>query len=123
LIQKTVNESIGWEVVSPYRYERIIANPDAVVRAYESRLDLKGKAYPVLTVEKKNWAHDDYGQEFERLDIEVYVMNSDYNLIFPIYEGLVDRDDLLKLISAISDTSDQSKEFFDAISGEDEESE
>lgn len=119
LVIETEEGMLKWETVRPSIYERIIANVDTVVRAFKTQLKLKEKVYHVVVVEKKDFTNDHFGSYFERLSFEVYVLNHKEEFIFPIYEGLVDRDDLLRLIGAISDASDQTREFFEAFGGDD----
>ena len=122
-LHRVINETdegiLKWDAVNPASYSNIIVNADRVIRCFRAELTLKAKKYPLLFIEQKTFQYDDFGNEFEGLSFELYVLDEQHNLVFPIYDGLVDRNDLATLANTISDASTTAKEFFAALFDED----
>jgi hypothetical protein len=118
VIDATESEQLHWEAVSPASCPDFVTNADKVVRAYDSELALRDTSFPLLFVEKKITLHDDYAEPYETLAFELYVLDQSRRMIFSIYDGLVDRDDLARLAAAVSDSSDAARHFFQALDEE-----
>src|SRR3954447_22054518 len=99
--QKTDDESIQWKVVDPDRYSSVMLNIWRVLRAFTADYPVGKKDYVLLFVEKKVEYHDDFGGSTEGYDFELFVLDEDGQIVLSLYEGLVDRDDLLRLSGLI----------------------
>ena len=120
VIAGTQDNEIKWKSASPNPYHRIITNVDMVVRCFTAKMTIKDSEYDLVFVEKKTFAMDENGIQFEKLGYELNVLNDGGELVVPIYEGLVDREDLFRLASVVSDSNADANDFFDALLGDDE---
>ena len=78
---------------------------------------IKEHEYDLVFVEKKTPTIDENDIQFERLGYELNVLNDDGDLLIPMYDGLVDREDLFRLAAAISDNCSDANEFFNSYLG------
>jgi hypothetical protein len=115
---KTEEGLLDWKAVSGGKYWKGVINPDRVIRAYYVEYGLAGgKEYVLLFVERRLESYDDYGDTFERIAYELHVLDHEGELVLPLYEGVVDRDDLIRLASLIEEHNDRAKSFFAAFDG------
>ncbi|HEX6987480.1 MAG TPA: hypothetical protein VF170_19025 [Planctomycetaceae bacterium] len=112
---KTEAGLLSWVPESPHRYNSVVFNPDRVIRLFRADYTLGDSDYRLVFVERKRSEHDEYGDPVETLEIELLVLDAAENLVFPLTEGYVDREDLLTLASAIAEANDGARRFFDAF--------
>jgi hypothetical protein len=115
--QKTEEGAVQWKVVTPGLHGRVLMSPDRVVRACRADYRLAQKNYTLLFVERRV---DRYGESAEPLELtafELLVLDKDGEIVIPLYDGLVDFDDLAKLAGLIAERNDRAKEFFAAFDG------
>lgn len=112
---KTKESDLNWVVVPVSQVERFLGNPSEVLRAFEAHYNLKGKAYELLFAERRTEVLDEYDRSFERFSYRLLVLGHDGEIVLDLFEGLVDREDLLRLAAEISDRNDRAREFFDAF--------
>jgi hypothetical protein len=113
--QKTDDGTIEWRVVNAVQYSDLILNCFRVIRAFRSDYQVGTKKYELLFVEKKVDLHGDYGYQAEGAEFEVFVLDEDKQIVLSLYDGVVDRDDLLKLAASIDGNNDRVNAFFDAF--------
>ena len=115
ITDETDRGALRWEAAFPSTHERVVLNPDRVVRCFAADLSAGGKTFPLLYVERKESRFDEFDAPQETLSRELLVLDGDGRLVLPIYEGLVDREDLIRLAAAISDTNAAAEDFFDVL--------
>ena len=71
-------------------------------------------------MERKEDFHDDFGDASETYGFELFILDEDGQLVLPLYAGVVDRDDLLRLSGLIDENNDRIKDLFDAVDALDE---
>jgi hypothetical protein len=113
--QRTDDEAIHWKVVNVDRYSSVLMNTFRVIRAFAADYPVGEKKYDLLFVERKVDYHDDFGDSTEGYGFELVVLDEDGQLVLSLYEGVVDRDDLLKLSGLIDEHNDRVKGFFEAF--------
>jgi hypothetical protein len=113
---ETCEGRLQWEAVAPTSYGQIVLNADRAIRAVRTEMPLKDKRFPLLFVEKKELRHDAYGEPYDALVHELFVLDANHNLLLPLYDGLVDRKELSALAAAIFDESAEARAFFEALS-------
>jgi hypothetical protein len=113
--QKTANAELKWVIVSPGRFERVLIEPDRVLRAAAADYDLGGKKFLLLFAEKKADYFDDFGGVREGRDFQLLILDQDGEIVLSFFDGVVDRDDLIKLAALIDDHNDRAREFFAAF--------
>ncbi len=112
--QKTDEEIIRWKIASTDLYSGIILNSGRVIRTFSTDYPVGKKEYELIFVEKKTEYHDEFG-DAEGYGFEVFVLGTDRQVVLTLYDGVVDRDDLLRLSGLIDAHNDRAKEFFDAF--------
>jgi len=113
--RKTEEELLRWEVVAAGRYSTVLLNPHRVVRAFKAEYFVGGRDYTLLFTEKKIDTHDEFGDSTEVCGFELFILDLDQQVVLSLYEGLVDRDDLLRLSGLIDAHNDRVKTFFEAF--------
>jgi hypothetical protein len=113
--QKTDDETIRWMVVNAERYSDVLLNTYRVLRAFTADYRVGKKGYVLLFVERKVDSHDDFGDSAEGYGFELFVLDEDGQIVLALSEGVVDRDDLLKLSGLIDEHNDRVKDFFNAF--------
>ena len=113
--QKTDDEIIRWKVVNADRYSDVLLNTYRVLRAFAADYLIGEKTYKLLFVERKIDFHDELGDSTEAYGFELFVLDEDGQIVLSLYEGVVDRDDLLRLSGLIDEHNDRVKNFFDAF--------
>ncbi len=113
--QKTDDEAIHWKVVNADRYSSVLMNPFRVIRAFTADYPIGGKKYDLLFVERKVDYHDDFGDLAEGYGFDLFILDEEGQIVLSLYEGVVDRDDLLKLSGLIDEHNDRVKDFFEAF--------
>jgi hypothetical protein len=114
--RKTSDEELDWKIVPPASVSRIVLNPDRVVRAYSADYPVQERIYPLVFVERRVELFDGYSSPYESLDFEVFVLDSDDGeVVLTLYDGVVDRDDLVKLSGLIKTHNDRAKAFLSAF--------
>lgn len=112
---KTEDEAIRWKLVNADRYAGILLNTIRVIRAFSADYPIGKKNFTLLYVERKVDTHDDFGDSSEKYGFELFVLDQDGQIVLSLYEGLVDRDDLLRLSGLIDEHNDKVKDFFEAF--------
>jgi hypothetical protein len=110
--QKTEDETIQWRTVRVLKYSDVVINPDRVVRSFEADYPVGGKDYVLLFVERRVEHHDDFGYISEGFDYQLLILDEEGQIAVSLYDGVVDRDDLLKLSGLIEERNDRAKAFF-----------
>lgn len=113
--QKTDDEVIQWSVVDAERFSNVLMNAFRVIRAFKAAYPVGAKRFDLLFVEKKVDFHEPYADSTEGFGFELFVLDADGQIVLPLYEGVVDRDDLLKLSGLIEGHNDRVKSFFEAF--------
>jgi hypothetical protein len=113
--QKTDEEVIYWKVVNADRYSSVVMNTFRVIRAFTADYTVGEKKYDLLFVERKVDYHDDFGDSTEGYGFELFILDEDVQIVLSLYDGVVDRDDLLKLSGLIDAHNDRVKNFFEAF--------
>ncbi len=112
---RTAQESLRWKVLRPLQYPLVVTNLDRVLRAFEGNYVLKGREYRLAFVEKRVDVHDEFNNNIESRGYELFVLDEEGLVVLPIYPGLVDRRDLLKLAGLIDAHNDLARDFFRAF--------
>ncbi len=113
--QKTDDEVIHWKVANADRYSSVLMNTFRVLRVFTADYPIGEKKYDLLFVERKIDYHDDFGYSSEGYGFELFILDEDGQIVLSLYEGVVDRDDLLKLSGLIDEHNDRVKSFFEAF--------
>jgi hypothetical protein len=113
--QKTDSELIRWKVVSSDQHSGILLNAFQIVRTLAAEYPIGKRKYDLLFVERKVDFHDEFGDSTEGYGCELLVLDEDGQMVLSLYEGVVDRDDLLKLAGLIDEHNDRVKNFFEAF--------
>jgi len=114
--QKTDDEVIHWRVVNADRYSDVLLNTYRVIRAFAADYPVGKRKYDLLFIERKIEIHDDIGDSTsETYGFELFVLDEDGQIVLNLYEGAVDRDDLLRLSGLIDEHNDRAKSFFEAF--------
>lgn len=113
--QKTHEEAIQWKVVNADRYSEVILNTYRVLRAFTADYRIGQREYELLFIERKADYHDDFGVLTEGYGFELFILDKDRQIVLSLFEGVVDRDDLLRLSGLIDEHNDRAKNFFDAF--------
>ena len=112
--RRTAEESIRWKVINAERYS-VVLNPYRVLRALTADYPVGSKTYTLLFIERKVEIHGDYGDSTEGYGFELFILDEDREVVLSLYEGVVDRDDLLRLSGLIEEHNDRAKDFFAAF--------
>ncbi len=115
--QKTDSEVIRWKVVSSDQHAGILLNAFQIVRTFAADYPIGKRTYDLLFVERKVDFQDEFGDSTEGYGFELLVLDEDRQIVLSLYEGVVDRDDLLKLSGLIDAHNDRVKNFFEAFDG------
>ena len=113
--RKTDTEEIRWKVDNADRHSEIIFNTYRFIRTFISDYLVGKKNFTLLFVERKVDYYDDFGDSTEGYGFDLYVLSEDGQIVLSRYEGVVDRDDFLKLSGLIDEHNDRVKAFFDAF--------
>ena len=113
--RKTDDEVICWKVVNADRYSDVLLNPHRVIRAFLAPYNIGGKTYNLLFVERKTDFHDDFDPLTEGFGYDLFILDDDGQIVVSLYEGVVDRDDLLRLSGLIDEHNDRAQNFFRAF--------
>ena len=114
--QKTAEEILDWKLVHADRYSDLVLNPLRVIRAFAADYPIGKKNYDLLFIERKIDNHDDLGDFLsETYGFELFVLDEDRQIVLNLYEGVVDRDDLLRLSGLIEEHNDRARKFFEAF--------
>ena len=114
--QKTDDEDIHWKVVSVGGYSDILLNSNRVVRAFAAEYSIGTKNYGLLFVERKYDLYDDMADATsEGIDFLLFVLDDDGQIVLNLYDGVVDRDDLIRLSGLIDARNDRARAFFEAF--------
>jgi hypothetical protein len=90
-------------------------NAFRVIRAFKAEYPVGNKSYGLLFVERRVDYHDDFGDSTEGYGFELFILDEDRQIVLSLYEGIVDRDDLLRLSGLIDEHNDRVKQFFSAF--------
>lgn len=113
--ERTEEDRLLWRLERPAACARILMNPDRVLRVYTADYDLAGSSYRLLFAERRTEFHDDFGEVFEGYGFELFVLGMDGEIVIPLYEGVVDRTDLLRLAALVDEHNDRARDFFAAF--------
>jgi hypothetical protein len=113
--QKTKDEIIHWKVAKAGRYSDVVLNSSRVIRAFTADYPVGKNTFELLFVERRVEFHDDFGNSSEGYGFELFILDQDKQVVLSLYEGIVDRDDLLSLSGLIDQHNDRAKDFFDAF--------
>lgn len=113
--QKTDDEIIHWTVVNADRYSDVILNSFKVIRAFSAAYPVGQRQYELLFVERRVDQHDDFGYSTEGHGFELFILDEDRQIVLSLFDGVVDRDDLLRLSGLIDEHNDRVKQFFSAF--------
>jgi hypothetical protein len=113
--EKTDDEIIRWKVVNADRYSDVLLNTYRVIRAFTAEYRVGKREYVLLFVERRVDFHDELGDSTEGYGFELFILDEGGQIVFSLYDGVVDRDDLLKLSGLIDEHNDRVKDFFDAF--------
>jgi hypothetical protein len=113
--QKTDDEVIHWRAVSAERYSNVVLNTFRVIRAFSADYRIANKEYELVFIERKIDYHDDFSYSTEGRGFELFVLGEGGQLVVSLYDGVVDRDDLLRLAGLIDAHNELVKQFFDAF--------
>ncbi len=113
--QKTDDEDVRWKVVNAEFYSGVLLNTDRVLRAFTADYAVGKKIYLLLFVEKKTKYPNDFGYMGEGYGFELFVLDQDRQIVLSLFDGVVERDDLLKLSGLIDAHNDRAREFFEAF--------
>lgn len=111
----TRDQSIRWELTSPSHYRDFILNADHVRRAFRASWEVGEKSFTIVFVEKRHRQHDEYGESFESIQEELFIIDQQNQLVLQLFDGLVDRDDLHRLGEEILDSNHVTREFFKTL--------
>ena len=114
---ETTSGRLNWTLAGPGSYRDLVVNPERVLRCLTAELELAGKRFPLLFVEKKDPRHGEFGDMYEAVVHELLVLDAAGRLIVPLYDGVVDRNDLARLGDLIADSSGAAREFFGSLLG------
>ena len=114
---KTGDEMIRWDVVNAANYSHILLNVSRVIRAFKADYPIREREYGLLFVERRVDNRDEFGDSSESHGFELFILDGDGQLVLSLYEGVVDREDLLRLASFIDDHNDRVRSFFEAFNG------
>jgi hypothetical protein len=101
LSEKTDSEVIDWKVVSSDQHSGILLNAFQVVRTFAADYPIGKRKYELLFVERKADFQDEFGDSTEGYGFELLIMDEDQQIVLSLDEGVVDRDDQLKLSGLI----------------------
>jgi hypothetical protein len=113
--QKTDDETIRWKAVSAERYSGVVLNTARVIRAFSADYRVANKEYELVFIERKIDYHDDFSFLTEGRGFELFVLGDGGQLVLSLFDGVVDRDDLLRLAGLIDAHNELVKQFFDAF--------
>lgn len=115
--QKTGDRAIRWGVVPPHRLADAPNYAGRVVSAYRGDYRLGEATFHLLFVERKidSYLDDFGGGPIERSDFDLLVLGAEDEIVLRLYDGLVDRQDLLELAGLIESHNDQTEGFFAAF--------
>ena len=112
--EETESGRLTWTPVSPDAYGRVVLNSDHVIRASEADLQIGGKTYRLLLVERKRAGYDGLDEAYEFLAHELIVLDS-ARPVLVLYDGLVDREDLRVFAELAFDSDGAATHFFDSL--------
>jgi hypothetical protein len=113
--RKTEERLIQWKAVQAEIYSYVLLNSNRVLRSFEAEYPVGGKPYSLLFVERRIDHHDEFGGPMEARDLRVFVLDDRGRTVVSLYDGVVDRDDLLRLSGLVDENNDLTKTFFDAF--------
>ncbi len=113
--QKTDDQRIRWKVGNPDRFADVVLNSSRVIRAFTADYPIGTNQYILLFVERRIDLHDEFGEPAESYGCELFVLDREGQLVLSLYEGVVDRDDLLRLAGLIDQHNDRVSDFFRAF--------
>jgi hypothetical protein len=90
-------------------------NASRVIRAFTADYPVGTKQYTLLFVERRIDLHDEFGESAESYGYELFVLDRDGQIVLSLYDGVVDRDDPLRLAGLIDEQNDRVKDFFEAF--------
>ncbi len=121
IVQKTRDEMIEWKLVKHDFYSQFLLNPHRVIRAYKAPYNLAKKEYELLFVERRAPSYDDFDDSGESYEYELFVLDRhDGEVVLSLYNGVVDRDQLLVLSGLIESHNDRVQSFFEAFNQSEE---
>ena len=115
LIAKTEDGSLRWKVFNHRDLQGVLPVIDGVRRVFIAVYSLGNAGYRLFFVESRLKRIGDFGTVSEVPDYEIYIVNSNDEVAQILIDGLVERDDLLRLSGAIDAYNEQAQEFFDAF--------
>ncbi len=113
--QKTDEEIIRWAAVTAGRYSEVLLNPSRVIRAFSAAYPVGQKTYELLFVERRVDFHNEFDYTTEVYGFELLVLDHNREIVLSLRDGVVERDDLLRLSGLIDAHNDRVKEFFGAF--------
>ena len=112
---KTEEEALQWKLVNVEVYAGQVFNTHRVLRAFTAEYFIGKMSYTLLFVERKVDHHDDLYDSSEGSGFELLILDKDHQIVLSLYDGVVDRDDLLRLAGLIDEHNDRVKDFFAAF--------
>ncbi len=113
--RKTDEKIMHWKMVRSDRHSNILVNARRVIRLFEADYSVGPNKYLLLFVERKTDFRDELGDLNEGYGFELFVLDSDGQIMVSLYDGVVERDDLLKLSWLIDAYNDRTPEFLAAF--------
>lgn len=114
IIRRTDGGDLRWVCVRTVD-AHVLTNAEKVMRMFRATYQLGERKYHLLFVERRVDGTDEFDNVTERIDFEVHVLGEDREVVLRLYEGVVDKSDLLTLASLIDDRNDRATEFFEAF--------
>lgn len=115
VIERTENGLLRWGRAPRNFIQNCVLNPDQVFLAHWSDYDLSGQIYHLLFAEKRYGTKDSFGRTVETTRNELIVLDTGNEAVLSLFDGLVDREDLAQLASAIFEHNEHTKQFFEAF--------
>jgi hypothetical protein len=117
ILEKTAAGALRWTVMARQDYDQALAIPDGVRRIFRADYLLGDQSYRLCFVKSRTKRFGDFGAVHEVSEIEIHVLNQDNRvaLVLVDVDGLVERDDLLRLSGLIDANNEQTREFFEAF--------
>lgn len=115
VLRKTDDREILWRVVDAGRYSGILLNVNRIIRAFLAEYLVGLETYNLLFLERKIDLRDEFGEFEEAISLELLVLDKDGQIVLHLYDGIVERADLLRLSGLIDDRNDRTSQFFAAF--------
>ncbi|MEW6351241.1 MAG: hypothetical protein AB1646_19470 [Thermodesulfobacteriota bacterium] len=113
IMEKTQDESLAWENVSPGRYSDYIFQSDSAYRAFACEYMANERKYWLVFIDKKVPSHlDNWGTVVDEEHVCELIVLQEGRLLIALDEDYVDAEDLLQLSLLIEEKSAQTKELF-----------